>query len=169
MTASAQLSIDEFRELFVLTKNFRNLIASQFAKETVIFEHGILSAGSSRNCGVDHLHIHIVPVKETTRFDRQLANIISMNKIGSMQELREFSSKDDPYLYVSTSETRHLARVDKALPSQFMRIALCDFLGKTEWDWRKAGIEKTLVQTYELFRTLGPDIERYVSMDKVAA
>jgi diadenosine tetraphosphate (Ap4A) HIT family hydrolase len=127
-----QLTDDEKDDLFVLVKN----ITQVFSGSYFLFEHGAFPANGN-TCGVDHAHIHILPVEEKVSeaviglikksyYAKPYANLLlSLN-----------DEKDMPYLLCG-KDTHDMYSCNNAnFPSQFMRKILCGILGKKEWNWR---------------------------------
>ena len=55
------LSIEEFEELRINVREAREMVQKSFYEPT-IFEHGPSSFGTSIGCGIDHQHVHVVPL-----------------------------------------------------------------------------------------------------------
>jgi len=58
----AEVPRDQRNELKVLIKCTKNLVEKQFGRAT-LFEHGASTRDSLIGCGVDHAHLHIVPLQ----------------------------------------------------------------------------------------------------------
>ena len=60
------LSISELWELTSCLTSASDLVRENFGEPT-IFEHGPCEAGTTLGCGIDHLHLHLAPLKFSLR------------------------------------------------------------------------------------------------------
>lgn len=56
----------ELDELINCLRTAKNMVRENFGEPTV-FEHGPYQPGSSLGCGIDHLHLHVVPLSFSLR------------------------------------------------------------------------------------------------------
>jgi ATP adenylyltransferase len=103
--------------------------------QTVIFEHGSAGAGRKAGCGVEHAHLHIVPLAVDLR-----AVIRGVREtVGDYQWQATNARPSVPvgmdYIYVEDA-TGSWITFAEALPSQVVRQALASRLGLTKWDWK---------------------------------
>jgi len=113
-----------------------NCTTQHFDEDYFIFEHGAFPVNGN-TCGVDHAHIHILPVrkciseliiayiKKTYQAKFYMDFIFSLN-----------DEKDKPYLLYGNSTHGIYSCNNAVFPSQFIRKLLCENLGIKEWNWR---------------------------------
>jgi diadenosine tetraphosphate (Ap4A) HIT family hydrolase len=106
--------------------------------EATVFEHGAATARSVVGCGVDHAHLHAVPLE----FD--LLNSARKHPMGRALTWRLLRDKsrwfttqpNESYLFLD-SPVAGTWTASGGIPSQFFRRVIADELGKTEtFDWR---------------------------------
>jgi diadenosine tetraphosphate (Ap4A) HIT family hydrolase len=127
-----QLENDEKKHLLILIKNITRL----FGKDYFIFEHGAFPVNGN-TCGVDHAHIHILPVEKTI----SKAVIECVNEVYTSKLYMDFamSLNDEinmPYLSYGNSIHEMYMCNNAVFRSQFMRELLCNKLGINDWNWR---------------------------------
>jgi len=108
---------------------------------TVMFEHGASLTGSAVSCGVNRVHLHIVPVHF-----RSLREHLeeTFRREGSVPTLEEGicrlknSDASEPYFWVEEQGQVHLFSYGEQRESQVVRRALAEQMGLGDrWDWRK--------------------------------
>lgn len=121
-----------------------------------VFEHGAAQARSVVGCGVDHAHVHIVPLG----FD--LLEVAKRHPMGRELRWRELRRIDDwferpseePYLYLRSSHVGSWVATG-AIPSQFFRRVIADEIGAPEiFDWRNDAGADHIVRTRDRLDTL---------------
>jgi len=143
-----QLENDEQEQLLLLVKNIMRLLN----KDYYIFEHGAFPVNGN-TCGVDHAHIHILPLEKTI----SKAIIKSINKIYTSMLYMDFimalmDEKDMPYLSFGNDIHEMYMCNNAIFPSQFMRKLLCNELGINDWNWRSFTNEHFLNATISKFK-----------------
>jgi ATP adenylyltransferase len=104
-----------------------------------VFEHGAARPGTVVGCGVDHAHIHVVPL------DFDLVDAARNHPIGNRLDWERFPSweavyssvrQTQPYLAVQTDGPDvWVGRGD--IPSQFFRRIIASEIGRPDaFDWR---------------------------------
>jgi diadenosine tetraphosphate (Ap4A) HIT family hydrolase len=115
----------------------RDLLTPIFGAVTM-FEHGATKSESPVGCGVDHAHLHVVPLQ----FD--LLKAARAHPLGGLLRWHEVQEKacwsdgdlEEPYLWLSSPTSGEwIAR--GPIPSQFFRRVIAREIGKPEsFDWR---------------------------------
>jgi diadenosine tetraphosphate (Ap4A) HIT family hydrolase len=147
-------------ELELLCRYTRSVLAREYGN-CVFFEHG-MRGGSSGGCGIDHAHMHAVPVVADGVLDR-LSHEFSGSVISSFAEIKESLEGTLSYLlFEDASATRHVFPV-KNLPSQYMRRLVAESIGKSDWDWRTSGSEPELISA---MRRLSPLFSPLAAVDR---
>ena len=133
-------------ELDFLFRRVRKAIRKLYGV-CIFFEHGIRGSGSG-GCGIDHAHMHAVPVAG----DGVLAVLARDFGGWQIQRLADINEKVDPsssYLFYEASSAKRYVFPVQDLPSQYMRKLVAESIGKRDWDWRKAGYEPALISTIQ--------------------
>lgn len=141
------LPIEHIEELENLCLVVRSTLRKTFGA-CVFFEHGIRGEGGG-GCGIDHAHMHAVPVEAGGVLDI-LSCEFSGSVVGSLAEVKGTLARTSSYLlFEDANSTRHVFPVE-SLPSQYMRKLVAESIGKREWDWRKCGYEPDMLSTMRL-------------------
>jgi diadenosine tetraphosphate (Ap4A) HIT family hydrolase len=127
-----QLEDHEKEHLLVIMKNIMRLLG----KDYFIFEHGAFPVNGN-TCGVDHAHIHFLPVERTV----SKAIIESLYEFYVSRLYTDFilSLNDEinmPYLSYGNDIQEMYMCNNAFFRSQFMRELLCNKLGINDWNWR---------------------------------
>lgn len=111
---------------------------------SLVFEHGARDPNDG-GCGIYHAHIHVVPMTKTLNL--QTIFDIEFNRQGkSLAQIFDEEPIDGSYALAGYwGGSIALASLLRPLPSQFMRRKLSVALGVPEWDWRKSGRERTVL------------------------
>jgi ATP adenylyltransferase len=132
--ALSDLSTEEWAEFRTLIGLARSSSEREFG-QTVLFEHGSAGAGRTAACGVNHAHMHVVPLK----IDLRAAIAECSSDIGAFEWSRVIdrpvSVLEQDYIYVSDDTGQWVAR-SAWLPGQVVRRAIARFLDLQVWDWK---------------------------------
>lgn len=113
----------------------------------LLFEHGIRMQGSG-GCGIDHAHMHVVPVTVPGVQD-VLTQAFDGRRLGCFSEIKTSIVSEASYLFFEDSlAQRFIFKVD-CLPSQYMRTLVAKSIGRNGWDWRNSGRETELISTVQ--------------------
>jgi diadenosine tetraphosphate (Ap4A) HIT family hydrolase len=146
LCAVADLPNGSLGELENLCQQVRSVLRGEYG-ECVFFEHGMREAGSG-GCGIDHAHIHAVPVRADGVLDILMQEFQGSN-VHSLVDMKTGLDQNSSYLFFEdASSQRHVFPV-KHLPSQYMRKLVAESIGKSDWDWRKFGHEPELISTVQ--------------------
>ena len=139
-------------EMQTLKDSVRSGLSRKYG-DICIFEHGPSAAKRSVGCGVDHAHLHIVPLN----FDlvQAAASFLPPNLCWSQANwagCRAAFQRGDDYLYVEQPPGRGRIAVHEAFPSQVFRKAIAARLGIPEqFNWREHPHTEAVARTiYEL-------------------
>jgi diadenosine tetraphosphate (Ap4A) HIT family hydrolase len=139
--ALADLPQDEIARLEDLCQRVRSILTGTYG-ECIFFEHGIRNVGSG-GCGIDHAHMHAVPVP----LQGAPGGLRERFKGRTIRHLSDITIEipDSSYIFFEDcSGSRSVFTIDR-IPSQYMRKLVADSIGKSDWDWRKSGYEADLV------------------------
>jgi diadenosine tetraphosphate (Ap4A) HIT family hydrolase len=136
ITALGQVSDDARPEALAALRGVRDLVEARFGP-TISFEHGTSGAPTAGGCGIDHAHVHFVPL--TVQLDG-LPPVpgASWKLLGQnwFDELRALSSQGIPYVYFEAPSGARYLTGARGLPSQYVRRWIAGRLGRAQWDWR---------------------------------
>ncbi len=137
VVASADLSQAEWQSLIDFTSQVALNAEAAYGVRPVMFEHGPAFAGRSAGCGVDHAHLHVVPL------DVDLRSLVAALETNDAQATswvptngRPLRSFEDDYLWVS-DRTGEWVRHSGQASSQTLRRAIALHLGAARWDWKQ--------------------------------
>lgn len=103
---------------------------------TVRFEHGSGGANRLAACGVDHAHLHIVPLDiDVRQAIAECDGDLGRFNWTPVADRVQFERNSD-YIFVSDSTGSWVTRASE-LPSQVVRRAIAKRLAVREWDWKK--------------------------------
>ncbi len=156
----AECSQRELEDLDSLRAVVAARLATMWHKPIVSFEHGPGRSGEPLGCGVDHAHLHVVPLAqgpfETARtIAPELVWAAFPAGIRGLADATAGSS----YIYLEDEAGAWLS-VGEDLPSQLLRRAIAHDLGRSdEWNWRDHPQNETVGHTIASLRDseLGSD------------
>lgn len=118
----------------------------------VQFEHGPAGHGRSAGCGVDHAHLHLVPLSMEMR--------ASVRGLGHIEDSLEWRQSEWPwsavrrpgmdYLFVRESDGTGWIAEAETIPSQVFRRAIARLLGHEHWDWKDPHTKDERAGTYAM-------------------
>lgn len=103
------------------------------------FEHGPTTAKRRVGCGVDHAHLHLVPVEFSLRaaVNPFLPEGVAWSTAG-LKECRNAFARGEDYLYFEQTNSAGQIATHKDLGSQLFRRAIAKQIGRpSEFDWRE--------------------------------
>jgi len=146
LASMAELADGEMGALEVLCKQIRSVLVDMYG-QCVFFEHGVRHAGSG-GCGIDHAHLHAVPVAGNGILAVLMHNFAG-SRIDHFADIRRTIGPAFSYLFFEDSSGERYVFAAPSIPSQYLRKLVCESLGKSDWDWRKSGYEPELVSTLQ--------------------
>jgi len=144
--ALADMSREDVNTLSDLCQMVRSTLQLVYG-QCIFFEHGVRSALAG-GCGIDHAHMHAVPVRA-----QGVLNVLTREYGGrpiySLEEIKQELRPEQSYLYFEDySAKRYVFPVD-SLPSQYLRRLVAQSIGKSDWDWRACGHEPDLISAIQ--------------------
>ncbi|MBW7991140.1 MAG: HIT domain-containing protein [Planctomycetes bacterium] len=112
-------------ELQHVLEHATKVITSKYAAPT-LFEHGPATEGLHVGCGIDHAHLHIVPLQfnllESSKKSEELARC-DWSKLDSMwPSLAQLHQSSESYIFIAEPhQTPFRATVSDAVPCQSLR------------------------------------------------
>ena len=147
----ADLTIQERVEFCRLVEQAEKLVASNY-EHCVMFEHGPARQGRKAGCGVDHAHLHIVPI------NMMLHKAVTTDEDGHDLQWRPAAQPWDAeidhsvgfdYLFVREADGMGWVAATPAAPSQLFRRAIAKHLGYAVWDWKQDFHYEIVSSTYK--------------------
>jgi len=145
---SRQLKINERKELNDLITKYSKSSSSLFEKNVAVFEHGAVYQDSIVGCGIDHAHVHIVPVA----FDME-AQVKNSEK--TFMELDNSINDDKPYWVFSVNNGPVQFTNTMKHTSQFFRKVIATAINSPEsYDYKKSTSNKNVIATLLKYKAL---------------
>jgi diadenosine tetraphosphate (Ap4A) HIT family hydrolase len=144
--ALADLSSSELRALEVMRPRVRSVMGTAYSN-CIFFEHGVRGEGAG-GCGIDHAHMHAVPVAADGVLEK-LQQEFGGNRVDSIQGIKYALPAGSSYLFFEDVNGDRFVFPVSNLPSQFLRKLVAESIGKSNWDWRACGYEPELISTIQ--------------------
>jgi ATP adenylyltransferase len=112
-------------------------------------EHGPCAPKQTVGCGIDHLHVHVVPLKFNLFEKAKEQASFKWEKVASIVSNADYFESQLPYLFIETPTQEKYITTDANIPSQFFRKIIASELKIADlYDWKLnfgiENIEKTL-------------------------
>lgn len=144
ITSMADLEPLAIEELEDLCARIRTILQNCYG-DCIVFEHGVRKPGAG-GCGIDHAHMHAVPVNGR-RILSVLLQAFRGHKVDRVTDANRVLSPESSYLYFDGNDGLRYIFDAPYIPSQYMRRVVSDSLGNETWDWHTAGFEPDLIAT----------------------
>lgn len=150
----AALSDEEHIEFFQFRKDVSQLISSEFGPPT-IFEHGAGFSGSLVGCGVDHAHVHLVPLCfdliEAARNDE--GSTIKWQEISDEKWMYSLLRPGENYMSISSPTGRTVYSTGFVPISQYLRKLIAIHVGVPDgWDYRSNSFKWNVLNTLAILK-----------------
>ena len=109
-------------------------------KTAAIFEHGPICENTVVGCGIDHCHVHIVPLEfdlhaEAAQLSREFR--MRWEPASDLGATKLYHEGGLPYLYIEQNGLRRIG-TSPNIPSQFFRRVIASRQGRPkEFDWKR--------------------------------
>jgi ATP adenylyltransferase len=140
-----------YQELDELVAEVCSIVEREFG-DYIIFEHGPSQLNSVVGCGVDHAHLHIVPMTVDLMLEskRHISNCV-WNKAEGIESTRAFFNRNENYLFIQDNDRSCFIATAPQIPSQTFRKIIAEKLGiSNKYDWKKypflSNIERTITR-----------------------
>ena len=154
VTNLATLSEPARRALLVCAESTMTVLAGHFGSDLYLFEHGVVGAGLA--CGIDHAHLHILPLSATTadavelRIETDFPSHDSSSLIQGLSLANQV--KATSYLLHGASLDSMRMSLHQSIPSQYMRHLIAQVEGRTQWDWKLLSARPEFLSTCSAFK-----------------
>lgn len=143
--ALADMPPEPIQELVRLKDQVRAALLATYGP-CIFFEHGARSANAG-GCGINHAHLHAVPLSEEKDPIATLKEEFPFESLRANREITTEANGSNPYLYYEDLHSNTYVFDVEYLPSQYVRRLLAQNFGKVEWDWRKYEREEALLSS----------------------
>lgn len=158
------LPMSQYDEFAGLLSAVKRIMQANYNGYT-IFEHGPAYKGSTVGCGVDHAHMHIVPIDFEYQQSCHDAGLSKINNIDEddFRTQKRLSNSRIPYLYIKRKNTKSEFYTGEEIPSQFFRKIMAKEVDKEFfYDYKKhfflENVEETVKQLKPYFNSLFSDV-----------
>ncbi len=152
-------------------KGFLFSVLRELYGEVCAFEHGPSRPNLSVGCGVDHAHLHILPLPFDllTEVIPFLPEDVIWSKAGPEQCRTAFSRGED-YLYLEQPAGVGYIATDKCFKSQLFRRAIAKAVGVPEdFNWREHPGFSNIMATIKKLRAYNGGVSTWTSQPQIAA
>lgn len=134
VSASSALTPAEWDALDSFTRQIQATVEERIGP-AVVFEHGAASFNRSAGCGVDHAHLHVVPLDLDLR--TAVASLGGEFAHYDWQpcDERPHSVDERDYIWLRDRSGGWVHHT-RSQPSQVVRRAIARVLGIEDWDWK---------------------------------
>lgn len=149
MGAVTNILRGELEDVIGFTKN----VLKNAYEPLTIFEHGPSREGTSVGCGVDHAHIHLVPLKFSLLTEARVSEEVGEYEWnicrGDLWQLGELYQQGKAYLYIKEPGSESVYCTPKSVPCQSLRRIIARKLGVGDkYDYNqhpfKSAVESTI-------------------------
>jgi diadenosine tetraphosphate (Ap4A) HIT family hydrolase len=131
---------DERQNFLNFVQKVRQRVEHHF-DSTVMFEHGACSPGTNVSCGVDRMHVHIVPMDGVSLIEelgKRYKRVAIFETVEEMLCNMCTWEKDHPYFWVENEGQVFLFAYGEKRESQVVRRAIAAQVGLSrQWNWRE--------------------------------
>lgn len=123
---------DDFEDFAAETAS---MVRDVYGVRPVLFEHGPSRSGRQAGCGVDHAHLHVVPLRVDLR--AAIATLEGPSRAAWLPSPhRPHRVGELDYLWIADESGTYIRHTEEA-SSQVVRRALARHLGEKTWDWKQ--------------------------------
>jgi len=150
VTSMMQIDDSVVDELVSFVNTIVDSIAVNF-KTPIIFEHGV-GKGKAGGCGVDHAHLHILPIDEeiVSRLLFIINREFHLVQTSSLQDFIRGGDSIKSYLLFGNSLREMFFSYSDQIPSQYLRRVISKEVGNRFWDWKKLYGWVDFINTFEV-------------------
>ena len=125
----------------------------------IMFEHGV-TPGDGVACGIDHAHLHVLPVEEPSlsHVHDRVRRDYPQHATGTLEELLTAHSGTGSYLLYGRHAPDMGICHSASIQSQYMRKIIAEELGLESWDWRALMGQDAFRATADLLTELHPQL-----------
>jgi len=123
----------ELKQFFYETKR---MLDAKYGS-TMFFEHGVGSNVVNGGCGVDHAHMHLLPISylNINKIIKEVNKDFDLS-LNTLEEMRKKVNNKDSYIMMGSDIESTSFDVSDSIKSQYLRNKIEYILGKPESDWK---------------------------------
>jgi diadenosine tetraphosphate (Ap4A) HIT family hydrolase/orotate phosphoribosyltransferase len=129
----ASFPSDALRELDSLRIFISDLLTREYPGRAIAFEHGLCDSSRSPGCGIDHAHLHLLPLKAS--ISRVFERNFDVRVLPSIVDIASTAPKQGEYLLLIDQDGLHQFAVASAPTRQFFRRTISEIEGNEIWNW----------------------------------
>jgi diadenosine tetraphosphate (Ap4A) HIT family hydrolase len=126
---------------------------------TIMFEHGACPGDAKVSCGVNRMHIHIVPYTDRSLISEVALKFECVARLPAVEEmLRQLRAWDaqKPYFWIKNADGVFLFSYGAKRESQLMRQFIAERLGvPQQWNWREYPTQELAERVANTLRQAG--------------
>jgi ATP adenylyltransferase len=140
--------------------NLSTLAIKNTYGEVVLFEHGPVQTKQLVGCGIDHFHLHILPISCNLIEEVQKLLPLKWHGIESISSTKEYFISKLPYLLLLDQDCNLNIATSYNIPSQIFRLAIANFIERPDiYNWKSdIGLENIINTIAKIGPLLGEDI-----------
>ena len=140
----------ELAELDTLRRRVSGVLADAYGHPAIAFEHGLCNRARAASCGIDHAHLHVLPLtRSLTALTALFRQDFATSMLAGLPSLPKAASAGDEYLLlVDRNNTHHFALTGEPTRQYFRRMVAV-LQGRDLWNWS----DQILLGNHEETRT----------------
>jgi len=134
-------------------KNYFNNILTDLYGPITLFEHGPHKKKLSIGCGIDHAHLHLVPLNfnllsKATNESEILGN--TWSKLPSLEQTADLYNNNLSYIYIEDPNSSPYCCTLDSAPCQLLRKLIAKEIGiESQYDYKEYEFKNNVVSTIE--------------------
>jgi hypothetical protein len=122
--------------------DFTSDVITRAYHSPTIFEHGPSEEGTDVGCGIDHAHLHLMPLQfslvEQVKKNEELSGLTWSKCEGDLCQLQNLYRQRKPYLYIKDPGRESVYSIPERVSCQCLRRVVAHKLGiENEYDYNK--------------------------------
>jgi diadenosine tetraphosphate (Ap4A) HIT family hydrolase len=153
--ALGAMPIAYYQELNTLIELVKQTLRKEYQLPTILFENGSAPGVVKGVNTVDHLHVHIIPIKQD--IGRQLTKVYEQVNLNNINTLNQLYKSGKSYYFYQNNLGENFAYVISGIPkSQYIRQLITKNMNTPEkWNWKEFyGINELAKTTKKLKKKL---------------
>ncbi|MEN3539087.1 TIR domain-containing protein [Microbispora sp. ZYX-F-249] len=129
----SKCSPEQLAELDAFRRRVAEHLRRAYGNPTIMFEHGLCNRARASGCGVDHAHLHVVPV--TCSVTETFLQDFDVSPLRHLAELRDKVELSSEYLMLIDDEENAYFALTGAPTRQYFRRVISTRLNRELWNW----------------------------------
>ena len=131
-----QSNSDEYKDFKNFFHQTKRMLDASYGT-TVFFEHGVASNVVNGGCGIDHSHVHLLPVShhEANNFILNIREDFDLS-LKSMDEMKKHIPNNSSYLMIGIDLENVFHCTSENIKSQYLRNKMSNSLNLPDSNWR---------------------------------